>query len=190
MTQSNAHPGEAAIVSDMQRLRQHHEFTRDRIGQPGCPVRRTAAEYVEIIDRALASLSTNGAPRWASSADPVGALAIKLASRANDCEEECGEWTWRDIAIAALEKPLPADALDGGTIEACAKVAENFPHFINLPDVIIPAHDETDDYGEFLFRVDERVQKMKRTIRGSDIAAVIRALAAPQDAAQGEGGDG
>lgn len=39
---------------------------------------------------------------WASNADPVGELAIKLASTANDLEDEQGEWTWRDIAAAAL----------------------------------------------------------------------------------------
>lgn len=49
--------GIVALLADMQRLRQHHEFTRDRVGQPGCPVRREAAEYVETIDRARAALT-------------------------------------------------------------------------------------------------------------------------------------
>ena len=44
------------LLADLQRLRAHHEFTRDRIGQEGCAVRVQAAEYVETIDRAIAAL--------------------------------------------------------------------------------------------------------------------------------------
>lgn len=48
--------GDPRLIADLKALRQHHEFTRDRIGQPGCPVRRKAAEYVETIDATLAAL--------------------------------------------------------------------------------------------------------------------------------------
>jgi hypothetical protein len=47
----------ARLVADIRALRQHHEFTRDRIGQPGCRVRETAAWHVEILDTVLALLS-------------------------------------------------------------------------------------------------------------------------------------
>lgn len=42
-------------------------------------------------------------PKWATDeTDPIGKLAIKLAARAAACEEQGGEWTWRDIAEAAV----------------------------------------------------------------------------------------
>lgn len=41
--------------------------------------------------------------RWATDeTDPIGELAIRLAGQANECEEEHGEWTWRDIAAEAI----------------------------------------------------------------------------------------
>lgn len=47
-----------ALLADMTAVRAHHAFTRNRIGQPGCEVRKVATEYVETIDRAIAALST------------------------------------------------------------------------------------------------------------------------------------
>lgn len=44
---------------------------------------------VEVSKRAI---------RWADDSDPVGEIAIRLAARASAVEEQCGEWTWRDIA--------------------------------------------------------------------------------------------
>lgn len=45
------------LRAELRYVRQHHEFTRDRIGQPGCPVRRQAADHVETLDRAIATIS-------------------------------------------------------------------------------------------------------------------------------------
>lgn len=45
------------LIADLKALRGYHEFTRDRVGQEGCPVRLRAAEYVKIIDRAIAAIA-------------------------------------------------------------------------------------------------------------------------------------
>ena len=49
------------LLADMEKLRAHHEFTRDRIGQEGCAVRLQAAHYVETIERAIASMTAHQA---------------------------------------------------------------------------------------------------------------------------------
>ena len=42
------------LLSDLRAVLAHHAFTRDRIGQPGCEVRKVAAEHAETIERAIA----------------------------------------------------------------------------------------------------------------------------------------
>lgn len=68
-----------------------------------------AGEY-RVNDNARAtSPATLQVPKWATDeTDPTGELAIKLAARAAACEEQGGEWTWRDIAAAAVPAH-PAD---------------------------------------------------------------------------------
>lgn len=48
------------LLADLRGLRAHHAWTRDNIGQPGCEVRKAAAEYVETLDRAIAALANQG----------------------------------------------------------------------------------------------------------------------------------
>ena len=45
------------LLSDLRAVLAHHAFTRDRIGQPGCEVRKVAAEHAETIERAIAELT-------------------------------------------------------------------------------------------------------------------------------------
>jgi hypothetical protein len=75
-------------------------------------------------------LPVGQAPKWASNTDPVGALAIALAARANALEEEQGEWTWRDIAEAAHRLASTPTALPGAEDvalrEAIARIVD--PH--------------------------------------------------------------
>ena len=48
------------------------------------------------------ALTTPPARTYADDREAVGALAIKLSATANEAEEEHGEWTWREIADAAI----------------------------------------------------------------------------------------
>lgn len=71
---------------------------------------------------ALAFAEQSGAqkPKWTTVDDPVGALAIELAAYAGGLEEDEGEWSWRDIANAAIRLvPARATAVER---EAVAKV--------------------------------------------------------------------
>lgn len=49
--------GDRRLLADLSAVRAHHAFTAERIGQPGCPVRLKAAEFVATLDAAIASLS-------------------------------------------------------------------------------------------------------------------------------------
>lgn len=102
------------VVERLRSLRQSHEFTRDRIGQPGCKVREIAGEHVKTIDLAIASLTTRSlkeaeiVERCARIAEQYKALGY-MSDRERDYCHEHGE----EIATA-LRTSSPAG--DGVTI--------------------------------------------------------------------------
>lgn len=42
------------LLGDLRAVLAHHNFTATRVGQPGCEVRKVAAEYAETIRAAIA----------------------------------------------------------------------------------------------------------------------------------------
>jgi len=62
-----------------------------------CAGREVRADIEDWNTRA-----TRQARTYADDREAIGALAIHLAATANADQEEHGEWTWRDIASAAI----------------------------------------------------------------------------------------
>lgn len=44
------------IIGQLRRIKAQEEFTRDRIGEPGCNIRRNAADNIAALDAAIARL--------------------------------------------------------------------------------------------------------------------------------------
>lgn len=94
-------PGEVATAVEL--LEHYAEFIREDVKADDLE----RHPYLPLIEQTIAALATVAAANDEVVArgineDPVGTLAIRLSATANEAEEEHGEWTWREIADAAM----------------------------------------------------------------------------------------
>ena len=79
---------------------------------------------------------------------------------------------WNTRSLSSLSDRVVATRAEA--FEEAAKIAEAADD--DWRERVIPAHDEYDDWGDLVFRIPERVEKVRLLPSGKSIAASIRAM--------------
>lgn len=75
------------LLGDLKAVRAHHAYTRDHIGQPGCEVRKVAAEYTQTLDDVLDAFSACSfpQPRRQDGKEPCGECRLPAGETCDIC---------------------------------------------------------------------------------------------------------